>query len=371
MIAELKAVIQHFLLRRHTYMSVTLKDIAAYCGVSIGTVDRALHNRGRINPEVRDKILAAAKELDYQPNTAAQKLHAKNKNLKIGFVLPIARKGGFWADVVNGINTISNRLKPDGLTVLSKEYSFYSNESVLSCIDSVLSDGVSGIALVPLNTEPVIQKIRELSDRNIPVVLVNSPVDNMESVPHLCYVGSDYFTAGTTAAGLANMFFSSGSVNAAAVGLRRNFLSPMQRLNGFQQELIRLNPSSCVSGVLRMDTESQDIRKTTYEFLLERPEVNCVLSLNGPVHLIAQGISDVTSETKREIHHISYDFNMNTKSCLENGSIDAIIDQESEHQGYRPVRIIYNYLVYGTPPDPIDMRIRTEIILPQNMPPLV
>ena len=34
----------------------TIKEIAEKAGVSRGTVDRALNNRGRINPEVAEKL---------------------------------------------------------------------------------------------------------------------------------------------------------------------------------------------------------------------------------------------------------------------------------------------------------------------------
>ena len=44
-------------------MAVTAQQIAELAGVSRGTVDRALHNRGRVNPEVSARILQIAKDL--------------------------------------------------------------------------------------------------------------------------------------------------------------------------------------------------------------------------------------------------------------------------------------------------------------------
>lgn len=38
-------------------MAGTIKEIAEKAGVSRGTVDRALNNRGRVNPEVAERIL--------------------------------------------------------------------------------------------------------------------------------------------------------------------------------------------------------------------------------------------------------------------------------------------------------------------------
>ena len=53
---------------------VTMKTIAEAVGTSVGTVDRALNNRGRINPDMKAQILLAAEELGYKPNLSARSL---------------------------------------------------------------------------------------------------------------------------------------------------------------------------------------------------------------------------------------------------------------------------------------------------------
>ena len=50
------------------FSKITTTQLARICGVSQGTVDRALHNRDDINPETRARILKIAKEYDYRPN---------------------------------------------------------------------------------------------------------------------------------------------------------------------------------------------------------------------------------------------------------------------------------------------------------------
>ena len=50
------------------FSKITTTQLARICGVSQGTVDRALHNRDDINPETRARILEIAKENDYSPN---------------------------------------------------------------------------------------------------------------------------------------------------------------------------------------------------------------------------------------------------------------------------------------------------------------
>ena len=44
--------------------TVRIKDIALKAGVSIGTVDRVLHNRGEVKAATKEKVLAIAKKLN-------------------------------------------------------------------------------------------------------------------------------------------------------------------------------------------------------------------------------------------------------------------------------------------------------------------
>mgnify|MGYP001091850464 FL=1 len=45
-----------------------IKDIAELSGVSTGTVDRILHERGKVSEDARKKVEKVLKEIDYQPN---------------------------------------------------------------------------------------------------------------------------------------------------------------------------------------------------------------------------------------------------------------------------------------------------------------
>src|SRR6185312_8828057 len=64
-----------------------IKDIATALGVSIGTVDRALHERPGINSETRARVLKMAQRLGYRPNVAARHLKLRRK-LQIFVNLP-------------------------------------------------------------------------------------------------------------------------------------------------------------------------------------------------------------------------------------------------------------------------------------------
>ena len=58
-------------------MRTTIKMIAERAGVSIGTVDRVLHDRPYVKVEVRERVLRVMEELGYHPNRMASALATK------------------------------------------------------------------------------------------------------------------------------------------------------------------------------------------------------------------------------------------------------------------------------------------------------
>lgn len=60
--------------RRNLGERATLADVAALAGVSVGTASKALNSRGRLRPETRQRVVEAARRLNFQPNQLAQGL---------------------------------------------------------------------------------------------------------------------------------------------------------------------------------------------------------------------------------------------------------------------------------------------------------
>ena len=86
-------------------MAVTIKDIARICGVSAGTVDRAINDRSGIRKETKDRILKIAEELNYKPNKVAQSL-AMGSTKTIG-ILCFDLENHYFASLVDTIEGIA------------------------------------------------------------------------------------------------------------------------------------------------------------------------------------------------------------------------------------------------------------------------
>lgn len=73
----------------------TISDVAEAAGVTIGTVDRVLHERGEVSEKTKEKVLRAVRELGYKTNVYASML-ARNESHRIAVIMPMYSAGEFW-----------------------------------------------------------------------------------------------------------------------------------------------------------------------------------------------------------------------------------------------------------------------------------
>jgi LacI family transcriptional regulator len=65
--------------------SVTIRNVAALAGVSVGTASKALNSRGQLRQETRERVLAAAEQLNFRPNETARSL-ASDRTFTVGLI---------------------------------------------------------------------------------------------------------------------------------------------------------------------------------------------------------------------------------------------------------------------------------------------
>ena len=81
---------------------VTINDVAKAAGVSKGTVDRVLHNRGEVSAKSKETVLRVIEELGFRPNLYASLL-ASPKKITIQCIIPEYFTGEFWSLTDKGI----------------------------------------------------------------------------------------------------------------------------------------------------------------------------------------------------------------------------------------------------------------------------
>ncbi|MBL0744510.1 LacI family DNA-binding transcriptional regulator [Chryseolinea lacunae] len=144
--------------------TVTIKDIARMLGISKSTVSRALSGRSDIHPETKQKIMALASELHYEPNALAINLKQQKTNT-IGVIIP-ETMNRFFAHAVGGIQKVSDMA---GVNVMICQ----SNESYISeknNLHSLVSSRVDGLIVSISRETDRTDHFKPIIDRGIPMV---------------------------------------------------------------------------------------------------------------------------------------------------------------------------------------------------------
>lgn len=100
-------------------MGVTIKDIAKQLGISYSSVSRALNDKPGVAEDTRRKVMALAKQLEYQPNDLARGLVNKTSKT-IGVIVPDI-SNPFYSEVVKGILETANKEKYGVLLCVSQD----------------------------------------------------------------------------------------------------------------------------------------------------------------------------------------------------------------------------------------------------------
>ena len=129
-------------------MAVTLRQIAELAGVSRGTVDRVINNRGHVNEEVEARVRQIAMELGYEPNPVGQALARAKTNLKIGFLVQSVETPTMQT-VVKGAEQAAAGLKAQGVEVLIRKLESLGERRELDAIESLGKVGIKGLAGTP------------------------------------------------------------------------------------------------------------------------------------------------------------------------------------------------------------------------------
>ena len=153
---------------------VTMQQIADRCGVSRGTVDRALHHKEGVREEVAERIRATAREMGYISNRLVMQ---QTQQWKIGVVLHSGHSP-FVQMLCELFESFSERELLPNITVIVRAMQDMDVQHQLTLIDElVTTEHIDGLALMPLANTLVRDKINTLSEQQgIPVVTFNTDI---------------------------------------------------------------------------------------------------------------------------------------------------------------------------------------------------
>ncbi|AVT35943.1 LacI family DNA-binding transcriptional regulator [Plantactinospora sp. BB1] len=170
---------------------VTITDIAALTGVAPSTVSRALTRPGRVNPVTRERIEAAARQLNYVPNSQARALTSGRTRTIAVLVSGVTNP--FYFGIIRGTQ---QELKAAGYAHLlidvedSGELETQMLHRMRQSLDGAIlaASRLSERELIGLAAEiPLVTINREA--RGVPSVVIDTPAGIGQAVEHLISLG--------------------------------------------------------------------------------------------------------------------------------------------------------------------------------------
>ncbi|NMA06652.1 MAG: sugar ABC transporter substrate-binding protein, partial [Ruminococcaceae bacterium] len=300
--------------------------------------------------------------LNYTPNKLGKTLAIKKKNIKFGYILFSSTSDNpFFDDVVAGINIKSKELKEYGISVDTRFSEFRDPSNQVKLMDQLVDSGINGLAITPINHSDVARKIKELTERGMPVITVNTDIENSG---RLAYVGSNYLESGKTAGGLLRLF-TGGQANVGIIVGSMGILCHSERVNGFKQALGRYRREINIVDIIENYDDDFISFEVTKALLDKHPEINSLYLASAGVYGACRAVKSANLDKKLKI--ISYDCVPTTKLLIEDGTIDATITQQPHVQGSKPLSILFDYLVFNITPKNDRFYTNHEIKIRENI----
>lgn len=244
----------------------TIKDIAKRVGVSVTTVSRALNKYNDVNHNTREKIIEAAKELNYTPNVVARTLVTK-KSKTIGLIVSelnrSSSKDNFTFEVLCGINEYTAEANYD-MVLFSTDPNKQKNKSYSQLCKE---RGVDGAILQGIRTDD--PYLKEVLESEIPCVLIDIPIQNKS----VGYVTTDNVLGAKTA---VDHLIQLGHSHIGMINGHEHAFVSKERLKGYQAALLENDLIFDATMVGDGQFFEKDAEKAAYKLLIEHPEMTAL-----------------------------------------------------------------------------------------------
>jgi LacI family transcriptional regulator len=336
--------------------AIGIKDIAKALGISIGTVDRAIHSRGGINAITKERVLKMAQTLGYKPNLAARYLKAP-RQIRVAVNLP-GRIASFFDAIRAGIRDAASPFQA-GVDLHFRTHPVL-GEGDEELFREALEDGSKGIIISPGHPAQLKAWIRKAAQRRIPVVCV---VTDAPGTERLTAVSTDSFISGAIVAELLHLIVR----EPGTVGLFTGDMSTIdhsEKIRGFEKSLGSLNGSLTVSGVFETHDDETTAYNQTRKLLARDRSLKAIYVSTANSVTVIQALEELDPE--RRIALVTTDLFPQLVPFLKSGRILATMYQRPETQGRMAFEALHHFLVEGKCP-PHRIKLNPHIVMRSNL----
>lgn len=342
---------------------ITINDIARRTGLSKGTVDRVLHNRGEVSKKSYAKVMEAIQELGYEPNVYASLL-AMGVSRLVAVLIPAHEPGSFWELAASGIGKAAEGTGTIGIRIEPFEYDQYDIESFRRACQRLLEARPAGVVLAPLFQEETRAFAARLKGLDIPYVYIDSKPDSED---YLAYFGMPLYKSGYLCADQ----LTGGRDNVASVLMVRVMRDRLQqsdptinRRAGFMDYMLEHSPECTLGNIFINPNDPNGTYFKLDAWFQEHPEVKHVVMFNSRIHLIVPWLEDHPDPGRRVVGFDNLTANLN---ALRRGTVTSIIAQHPDEQVRLAVDTLAEYILRKKSPLRRDNFMHMDILTRYNV----
>ncbi len=318
---------------------IGLLEIAKLANVSLGTVDRAMHNRRGISRNTQERILSIASQLGYQPNLAARALSTGPASISVGVCIP--REIRYYFDQLrDGILDEARRLEHLGLQIHYaplERLGAGENAALAAMIDR----NPRALVITPGNPEKLTPLINEAESRNIRVVCLDSDAPLSKRTTAVCV---DAEAGGRMAAELLGRFVAPGSQVAVVTGTLE-VEDHRDRTMGFSDLFKHICPGGQVIEIVEDHDDEREAFQKCYRMLEEKTDISGIYITTANCLPVCQAV--IALNLSQKIKVLASDLFLEMKPYFDMGLVVGSIYARPFVQGRMAIRLIMEHLLRG------------------------
>lgn len=309
-------------------MKITIKDVAKKAGVVPSTVSRVMSGKGKISDSTKQRVKNAIKELDYKPNSIAQKLVSRKSKI-LGVILPenatTYLNNPFFIEAMRGLGTIAEE---NSYCIV---YSFAKNEDeeLKNIKNFTLNNLIDGICLLTIREND--RSVAYLKKAKLPFVVIGSP----DLPTDILWVDNDNVEATFN---VTNLLIKRNYKKIAFIGANKKLKVSRNRLKGFKKAIIENKIFNCDNLICEEKDFSEESGFNAMKKILETQTPDIVITTED---LLATGANRCLKEQNINIKVIG--FNNTPLMQYQNPPISSI-DIDAFGLGYNAGKLLINTL---------------------------
>ena len=244
----------------------------------------------------------------------------------------------FWTVVQNGVNTAEEDM---GVNVNYRELDSYDVTQLQRNMESAIAASPDGMVVSIPDPQALNDTIRQATDQDIPVVVMNAGEDDWRDVGALTYVGQTEFDAGVAA---GERMAEEDVQNALCINHEQGNVTLDQRCEGFAEGM-----GGNVNQVAVDGSDPTAARNGIQTALRQNENIDGMLTLNPGV--ADQGLRALDGSGRSDqITFATFDLSPSVLEAVRDGNMLFATDQQQYLQGYLPIVLLTNYVQYGVTP---------------------